>query len=238
MQRRRAAHPLDQGCRWNIIMNASEFPLQYDDGRLQELEDALCLREHEICLLKETADAITSQRNLGRLLQLVAERARDLIQAETILIPTLNKECTEYTYRAGAGQGADEIVGESLPLEFGVCGWIWRHRKPWWEGVLDELSDEERNRWEKEVGTIIMMPLIGKEHFLGGIAGLNKIGGKNFDKRDLDLLSMFANQVAIAVENATAFEDLEREKIRAETFQDELLLLNKKLLLLTNLKMN
>ena len=191
-------------------MNVRKFPISFDSGRIQELEEALRLRENEIRLFKETADAITSQRHLGKLLQLVAERARDLIQAETVLIPTLNRECTEYTYRAGAGRDADEIVGESLPL-------------------LDELSEEERNRWEKEVGTIIMVPLFGKEHFLGGIAGLNKIGAKSFDRRDLDLLSMFASQAAVAVENATAFEELEKEKSRVESFQEELQVLNKEL---------
>ena len=209
--------------------NVKEFPREYEIERILELEEALRLREHEIRLFRETADVIISERHLGTLLQMVAERARDLIQAETVLIPTINKECTEYTYRAGSGKDADEIVGESLPLEFGVCGWIWRHRKAWWEGIFDELSEEERNRWEKEVGTIIMVPLIGKEHFLGGIAGLNKTGGKSFDKRDLELISMLASQAAIAVENATAFEELQKEKSRAEAFQEELQVLNKEL---------
>jgi diguanylate cyclase (GGDEF)-like protein len=210
--------------------NVKKFPLEYDNGRLQKLEEALRLREHEIHLLKETADAIISERHLGTLLQTVAERTRDLIQAEIVLIPTINKECTEYTYRAGAGRDAEEIIGESLPLELGICGWVWRHRKAWWEGVFGELSEEERNRWKNEVGTIIMVPLFGKEHFLGGISGLNKIGGKKFDKRDLDLLSMLASQAAIAVENATAFEELQKEKSRVETFQEELQVLNKELL--------
>jgi len=212
------------------MTSVSKFPLRHDTGRLQQLEEALRLREYEIRMFKETADAITSERNLGKLLQLVAERARDLIQAETVLIPTINKQCTEYTYHAGAGLGIDEIIGESLPLELGVCGWIWRNRKPWWEGGLEGLSEDERNRWEKEVCTIIMVPLFGKEHFVGGIAGLNKIGGSRFDRRDLDLLSLFASQAAIAVENAAAFEDLEKEKIRAEAFHQELQILNKELI--------
>jgi len=211
-------------------MKPKESSLADQSNRLQQLEKALQLREHEIQLLKETADAITGQLHLEILLQMVAERARDLIQAETVLIPVLDRDCEEYTYTAGAGRDAREVVGESLPIEYGVCGWVWRHRKPWWHGVLEELDDEERDRWEREAGTVIMVPLIGKAHLLGGISGLNKIGGGSFDKRDLDLLSMFASQVAVAIDNATAFEELNDAKRRAEAFQEELRQVNQELL--------
>ena len=117
-------------------------------------------------------------------------------------------------------------MGESLPLDFGVCGWVWRHKRPWWRGVLDELSDEEKNKWEKEAGTIILVPLFGRRHFLGGIVGTNKIGGGDFSKRDLDLLTLFANQVSIAIENATFFEEINRAKKQAEAYQLELRALN------------
>jgi diguanylate cyclase (GGDEF)-like protein len=202
------------------------------EERIQSLEKELLYREHEIALLKETSDAVSSQFHLEKLLQLVAERARKLIQAETILIPTLDKECTEYTYRAGCGKNSEEIVGESLPLELGVCGWVWRNKRPWWLGVLDELEEEERNRWEHEAGTLILVPLIGKHYFLGGIAGINKIGGGNFDKRDLDLLTMFASQVSIAIENATFFEEMDSAKKQAEAYQAELQTLNARLTLI------
>ena len=137
------------------------------------------------------------------------------------MIALLDEDCQQYTYRAGAGKNTDEIVGESLPLDFGVCGWVWRHKRPWWRGVLDELEDEERNKWEREAGTIILVPLFGKGHFLGGIVGINKIGGGDFTRRDLDLLTMFANHVRIAIENATFFEEINSAKKLAEAHRLE-----------------
>ena len=190
--------------------------------RIRALEGELSNRQVEISLLKETSDAVSSQLNLEKLLQLVAERAQRLIQAETLLIPILTPDCDEYTYRAGCGKNAEEIVGQSLPLEFGICGWVWRNRRPWWLGVLEELEPEERNKWEHEARSVILVPLIGKRHFLGGLAGINKVGAGGFDKRDLDLLSMFANQVSIAVENAGFFEELTAAKNQAESYQQEL----------------
>lgn len=201
----------------------------HKDPRIQALELQLAQREYEIRLLKETADALTGELNLDRLLALVTDRARELIQAETVLIPILDESCQTYTYRAGSGKNSEEIIGQTLPLEFGICGWVWRNQRAWWQGVLEELAPEERNRWEHEAGTLIMVPLFGKKHFLGGIAGMNKRGGETFDQRDLDLLTMFGSQVSIAIENAVTFEALEAEKHRAEQYQEELRSLNQEL---------
>ncbi len=180
-----------------------------DSARIAELEQQLINREKEISILKETSDAAAHQLDLDSLLQLIAERASRIINAETILIPVLNKEFTQYTYRAGFGKNVDEIVGETLSLDIGVCGWVWRHKRAWWQGVLDDLGDEERNKWEKEAGTLVLVPLIGKQYFLGGIAAVNKLDGCDFNKNDLDILSMFASQVTAGVENAYLYKELQ-----------------------------
>ncbi|MBI5041663.1 MAG: bifunctional diguanylate cyclase/phosphodiesterase [Gammaproteobacteria bacterium] len=106
---------------------------------------------------------------------------------------------------------------------------MWRHKRAWWRGVLDELDPVERNRWETEAGTLILVPMIGKSHFLGGLAGVNKIGGGDFTQQDLNLLSLFAGQVSIAIENAIAFEELSKTKHTAEAYQTELRQLNSEL---------
>ena len=199
------------------------------EERANKLEQELKQREYEIQLLTETTQAIGSQLELDKVLGIIAKRARELIKSETCLIPILNKELTEYTYRAGDGDNVEEIVGESLPLDFGVCGWVWRHRKAWWRGMLNELSEEERNRWEKEAGTLILVPLMGRESFLGGIVGINKISGGEFTESDLHILKLFAGQVAIAIENAMAMEKIEEAKRVSEEYQAELKSLNKRL---------
>jgi diguanylate cyclase (GGDEF)-like protein len=200
-----------------------------DAENIKTLKRALHDRETEIDLLNETATAVSSELDLEKVYALVSKKSQELIQSETLLIALLNETCEEYTYRAGCGKNADEIVGESLPLNFGVCGWVWKNKRPWWRGVLDELGEEERNKWEKEAGSIILVPLFGKKHFLGGIVGIDKVGGEDFSKRDLDLLTLFANQVSFAIENATYYEQLNTAKQKTEEYFLELQLLNEEL---------
>jgi GAF domain-containing protein len=192
------------------------------EKRIFLLESELRDREIEISLLKETADAINSELDLKKVFQLAVERARNLIMAETVLLPILNDNGTAYTYQAGCGKNADEIVGQSLPTDIGVCGWVLRNKRAWWHGVLDELDETERNKWEKEAGSILLVPLVGKRRFLGGLSGINKIGGGDFTKRDLHLLSLFATQVSFAIENAALFDQLNKVKEETEAYQRDI----------------
>lgn len=194
-----------------------------------QLHKQLIDREAEIELLRRTFSEIASELDLDRVFQIVADRARELIQAETLLIPIVDEDLDSYTYRGGAGKNARKIVGESLPIDFGICGWVWRHKRAWWRGVLEELSEEERNHWEKEAGSVILVPLVGHRHFLGGIAGINKLGDVDFDRRDLNLLSIFASSVAIIIENAMAFKTLEQTSRTMEEYQRRLEIANRQL---------
>ena len=175
-----------------------------------KLEEELYKRNQQIALFKEVVMAVRERFDLEGIFHMVASFAQGLIKAETVLIPVLDDNCSTYTYRAGCGLNAEEIVGESLDLNLGICGWVWKNQRPWWHGVLDELDEEERNKWEKEVGSVILVPVVGRNHFLGGIAGINKIGGRDFDRNDLDLLTLLASQVAIAIDNNSLIEQLEQ----------------------------
>lgn len=201
-----------------------------NSSNIIDLNRSLQEKETEIDLLQQTFTEVGSELDLDKVFQIVSERARELISAETVLIPLLDDNCQTYTYRGGAGINADEIIGESLPLEYGVCGWVWKQKKPWWQGMLDTLSSEEKNRWEKEAGNMILVPLQGKRHFLGGIAGLNKTDGGVFDKKDLNLLQLFASIVSVAIENAMAVKNMEATHALNEGYRSRLEILNKQLI--------
>ena len=194
-----------------------------------DLREQLQQRELEIALLKEINELASSEYDLQRVFDRVAKLAHGLIDAETVHIAILSPDSRSYTYRAAVGANAGELLGETLPIDVGICGWVLRHRRPWWRGALEELSDNERNLWEKKAGTLIMVPLAGKRQFLGGIAGINKRGGGEFTARDLELLTLFAGQVSIAIENAQFFSELTETTERARLLGQQLEKANERL---------
>ena len=203
--------------------------MTHETSKVVDIRASLNEREAEIELLQQTFTAIGSELNLARVFEIAAERARTLIDAETVLIPVIDANGNEYTYRAGAGENADEIVGETLPLNFGICGWVFQNNKPWWLGVLDELNDEERTHWEKDAGTVILVPLSGKKGLLGGISAVNKIGEKEFSRRDFNLLQMFSSIVSVAIENAIAVKKIEESNLLKDNYRRQLAVTNKQL---------
>ncbi|MDH5632929.1 MAG: EAL domain-containing protein [Gammaproteobacteria bacterium] len=191
--------------------------------------DDLRQREREIALLKEVSAAVSSQLHLEKLFELVVQRARALIHAETVLIPLIDEDQRHYTYRAACGQDTDDLIGHSQPLEIGGLGWNWKrgqHRK---QDLVDQLSESEHSQWQTDSQSLLLVPLIGKQDFIGAITCINKVGGE-FDERDLEILSVFASQVSIAIENATAYDKLEKAVFKAEHYQQELRELNSRLL--------
>lgn len=190
--------------------------------RIRELEDLLHQKEAELALLTEIAEIVASEEGLDSAFATIAERARTLLAAKTVTIPLLSADQTSYTYRAAAGLNAEELSGAELPIEVGLCGWVLRHRKPWWRGTLDDLEEHERNLWEKQAGNAILVPLIGKRRFLGGIAAIDKLDGSHFTRHDLELLALFSRQVGFVVENAIYVEELETAKKRTEAYRRQL----------------
>ena len=189
---------------------------------VQALEKTLRQKEAELALLTEISRIVASEEGLDAAFNIIAERARDLIGAVTVTIPLLSRDQTHYTYRAAAGLNAGELAGAELPIEVGLCGWVLRHRKPWWRGTLESLEGNERNHWEKQAGNIILVPLVGKRRFLGGIAAIDKTDNSAFTEHDLELLNLFSQQVAFAIDNAIYVEELQDATERAEAYRLQL----------------
>ncbi len=57
----------------------------------------------------------------------------------------------------------------------------------------------------------LLVPLLGRSKIIGGLSALGKKGGGSFSQHDLDLMTMFANQVSTAIENALLFRQVETE---------------------------
>ncbi|MDA8093346.1 MAG: PAS domain-containing protein [Betaproteobacteria bacterium] len=176
----------------------------------EHLEEAVRARTRELEMLRETSDAVVSELDLGKLLRLVAEKARRLIAADTILVPILNERRDSYQYVAADGAHAGEIMGTCFSIQTGMCGWVLRHGKALLYGADSPWipDDGEPTPWEQGHPSALLVPLFSKGAIVGGLGGLGKQGGGSFLHRDLELLTVFANQVSVAVENASLFEEL------------------------------
>ncbi|MDP1610577.1 MAG: GAF domain-containing protein [Sulfuritalea sp.] len=160
-------------------------------------------RETELNLVKEVAAAVLVEQDMQNVLDLVARAVRELIHAETVVIPMIDEDRTAYTYAAAVGKHAEEILGSRLGLDIGMCGWVLTHQRALLFGHSNEwLTDAARTPWEEGMESAVLVPLFARQRIIGGISALGKTGGGSFSQHDLDLLTLLASHVSSAIENA------------------------------------
>ena len=128
-----------------------------------------------------------------------------------MLVPMLDEARERYSYLAAAGADADKVRGANLPVHVGMCGWVLRNERSLLFGESSPFPMDETTAWEKGQQSSLLVPLFGRNKIIGGLSALGKIGGGSFYRHDLDLMTMFANQVSTAIENALLFRRIETE---------------------------
>lgn len=179
-------------------------------------------QREEFSRLLSVSKLIVSELNLGKVFNLVADSAREIVHAELALLPMLNEERDSYTYVAASGTDAGEALGTTLGAHVGMCGWVLRHKRSLLFGETSTHWMDDKTTWEAGQQSAVLVPLFGRKGIIGGLSALGKQGGECFTQHDLDLLTMFANQVSIAIENAQLFKQVTQEIEDRKRAEDEL----------------
>lgn len=137
------------------------------------------------------------------LLQATVEVARAIFRAKASSVFLLDEEADELVFEAVAGEGAEALVGKRFPSSTGVAGWVLVTRQPL---VVDDLTKDTRFSREAAESTgyvprgLMAVPLLTEEKALGVLEVLDRPQTEPFSLREMDLLGLFANQAAIALE--------------------------------------
>jgi signal transduction histidine kinase len=174
-----------------------------DKARLyREMED----RARQLAVLNEVGTVITSTLDLQAVLNLIMDKAVELLQAEAGSLVMVDEDTGELVFEVTAGPGSADLVGVRLPPGTGIVGTVVGEGKPMI--VKDAQSDD---RWYRDLDaefvtrSIIAVPMVSRGHVTGVIELLNRRDMVPFDEDDERLLMAFAADAAISIENARLF---------------------------------
>jgi adenylate cyclase len=177
----------------------------------QTLERMQKARAQEFAFLDIVAD-ITSQLDLDQLLQRVMAEATKMLGAERSTLFLHDEKTKELFSRIALGPKIDEI---RFPDHAGIAGTVFTTGKT--VNIPHAYADLRFNTiFDKQTGfftrSILCTPLINKHGSIIGVTqALNKSGGP-FTVEDESRLKAFTAQVAIALENAKLFDDVQKIK--------------------------
>jgi GAF domain-containing protein len=137
------------------------------------------------------------------LLRATVEVARAIFHAKAASVFLLDEEADELVFEAVAGEGADDLVGRRFPSSTGVAGWVLVTRQPL---VLDDVGADTRFSREAAESTgyvpngLMAVPLLTEDRALGVLEVLDRPADSRFTLAEMDLLGLFANQAAVALD--------------------------------------
>jgi GAF domain-containing protein len=149
------------------------------------------------------AGVVGSREAFRGLLTGITEVARAIFGATASSILLLDESTDELVFEAIAGYGADDLVGRRFPSDTGIAGWVLSTRTPL---ILDDVQNDPRFAKDFAAGTgyvpqgLMAVPLLHDERVLGVLEVLDRPQQSAFSLQEMELLGMFANQAAIALD--------------------------------------
>jgi len=145
----------------------------------------------------------------GTLLQRILESATRLTEGEASSLLLLNAENNKLYFEIALGSKGPDVKKFSLPVGEGIAGWVAQNNRSL---IVNDVASDDRfySDISKQVGfptsSILAVPMRMKERCIGVIEMINKTNGSGFDDEDLQWLEIFANQAALAIQNAKSFQ--------------------------------
>jgi GAF domain-containing protein len=146
----------------------------------------------------------------GELITSIANAAKEVFHAQACSVAVLDPDREHLLFHA-ASTDAGDIVGQRVPIDQGIAGWVVASGQPL--AVADASADPRFSReFADRTGyvpqSILAMPLETEHQMLGVIEVLDPSDAPGDPAASLGLLAVFAKQAAMALAAAQAFADL------------------------------
>jgi signal transduction histidine kinase len=218
--------PLVTGDRAIGVINVSSFDpdVRYTEEHLQifraiadqtanileknRLYHEMELRAQQLATLNEVGRTITSTLELRSALNLIMDKAIEILDAEAGSLLLMDPETGDLIFEVTLGPTATDIQGTRLPAGTGIVGQVAQTAEP---VIVNKAQSDQRwfsgvdKSGEFQTNALIAVPMITKDRVIGVLEVLNKRAGTPFNVDDQNLLSAFASNAAISIENARLY---------------------------------
>jgi len=178
-------------------------------------------RMGELNALYEAGKSIGSTANLDELLRQLVTLASTVTEAKTGSIMLLDERKEFLTIKAAIGLDKKIIKNTRLPIGASIAGYVAQNGEAI---VVDNVESDDRfkriNRERYQTTSLLCTPLRIKNNILGVINMSNKENNQQFTSDDLRLLTTFASQAAVAVDDANQFEKNRRRLIEFQILNE------------------
>ncbi|MCZ7568515.1 MAG: ATP-binding protein [Ardenticatenaceae bacterium] len=220
---------IDSAQKWaqrlNIRLEQKSQDLEQKTLTLQQTATNLGDRLLELRSLQEGVKAINAALAIDETLALIVTNASQVLGGVRCTIGLLEEERGPVQIRAASGLSTDELHGSGFEMTQELASWVVQHGKPILvgdtsrDGRFTKLADAE------PITSIMGVPLIADGVSIGALCATSA-DVQAFRDDDLDLLSAFADQAAMAVKNSRLYERVDSARRDAEARLQQIAAIN------------
>jgi len=171
-------------------------------------------RARQLSTLNDVTRQLTSTLETEPLLKNVLESAVNILNCEAGSLFLVDDQTRELIFRVTVGPVAKDLLGQRLPAGSGIVGRAVATRGPVIENDVKHSVNWSAGTDEKTgfvTRALLAVPLQIRENVMGVIEVINRRDGLPFVEEDQALLTAFAGQAAVALENARLFTLTDQE---------------------------
>ncbi len=205
-----AALALENACLYDQIVQLNAELEQRIEARTAELRTERDRLELLFAVSSAVSSTLDVDQMLAELLAVLAQRLH-IRYASAMLI---DAETAQLERRAVLGDTAERAL--RAPLGAGIAGWVARHAAPL---LIDDVTADPR--WQASAGgetyagcaAVLAVPLVASDETLGVLTVAHPEAG-HFSHEHQRLLTVIANEVAVALHNAALYHYISDQATR------------------------
>ncbi|HEX6035479.1 MAG TPA: GAF domain-containing protein, partial [Anaerolineales bacterium] len=178
-------------------------------------------RAYQLSTLNEITRQLTSTLEQEPLLRNILENAVNILNCEAGTLFLMDEPTGDLIFRVTAGPVAGNLLGQRLPAGTGIAGRAVQLQAP----VIENDGQRSPTHFgapDRQTGfvsrSLLAVPMQIKDRVLGVIEVINRRDGLPFVEDDQNLLTAFAGQAAVAIENARLLAQTDQDL--AETVEE------------------
>ena len=182
------------------------------------------LESEKLGSVVEKCSIINSTLNIAEVLENIMKYANLVTNSAASTLMLLDEETGELVFSVPTGPKSDKLIDIRIPPGKGIAGWVavnGRHllipdvsKDPRFYGKVDKITGYQTK-------SILCVPLMTKSKMIGVLEVINKADDVAFTEEDAMLLNFFANQVAVAIENARYYGELKHKYEEEKQMQEK-----------------
>lgn len=164
-------------------------------------------RMEELLTLLDTSKTLASSLDTEEIIYNIAQKVKDLIGSDACTVFLLDRNAGILEPIVSLTAYPEEVMKIRLKLGEGITGHVALTGVGEYvnDAGLDHRSLEVPGTPYEEAESLLCVPLISREEVIG-VMTLGRLAGEVFTDRDLQLVTLFAGQVAGSIENARLFD--------------------------------